>query len=112
MPKNMKKNKIFIACLLATLIISNIIWAYAYFNLHIFSEYQVGFVKARSLIIDQLHSVIPIIATGKATREEIISAAQLNGKVCIGLQSKSYVQVGPLAFKFDKDDNFLELVID
>ena len=101
----MRINKI----LLVALIISNIFWAYLYFNLSIFSDYQVGFVKARSQIIDQLYSVIPIIATGKAMRKEIVSAAQLNGKVSIGMQNESYVQIGALTFRFDKDGNFLEL---
>ncbi|MBI5550806.1 MAG: hypothetical protein HY911_04805 [Desulfobacterales bacterium] len=106
----MKKTKIFIAFLLIALILSNAIWAYGFLNLWLISEYQEGFVKARDLIIDQMYSVVPIIATGKATREEIVSAAQLNGTLSIGNQNKSYVQVGPLTFKFDKDDNFLEIV--
>lgn len=104
-----KKTKVLIICLLGALIFSNIIWAYGYLNLYIFSEYQVGFVKARSQIIDQLFSVIPIIATGKAKRKEVVSAAQLNGRVSIELQNKSYVQVGALTFKFDRDDEFVAL---
>ena len=105
----MKKSKLIIAFLLVALIFSNLIWAYTYLNLWVFSEYQEGFVKTKDKIIDQMYSVIPIIATGKATRKEIISAAQLNGKVEICSENKTHVQVGPLTFKFDKDDNFLEI---
>jgi len=108
----MNKQKLIIIVLSVALIISNIIWAVSYFNLDIFCDYQVGFLKARTQLSEQLLSVMPVVSTGKATRKEVITAAKLNGSVNIERETQSLVQVGALTFKFDKYGNFLELLKD
>lgn len=72
--------------------------------------YLEGSVKARTQIMNQLFAVIKVVTNRNATRREVITAAQLNGKLGDVINDSEYEQVAGLTFRFDNNDHFMEVI--
>lgn len=106
----MKRLRTITVFLLALLIFSNLLWAYAFVQEKVYCLYQEGSLKARTQIMNQLFAVIKVVSNRNATRDEVIKAAQLDGKLGKSIRNDEYVQVAGLTFRFDGNDRFLEIV--
>ena len=105
----MKRSTFVVAALAVVLIASNAWWAYRLLDAGVSSTYRgVSFEDHRTALA-QVLAIIPVAARPGATRDEIIKAAQRNGK--IGLFEKDgYVWVGRIGLKFDGAGHLVEVV--
>ena len=103
----MRKNKYI---LVVAFVLSNLLWAYAYFNIYVYSQYQEGSLKGHKQYIEQLLAIIPVVSTGEATRKEVSKAAKLGNKLGISNETNSTVQIGGLTFGADENNKFVEII--
>jgi hypothetical protein len=96
--------------LLSLLLLSNILWAYVLVQQTVSCMYLEGSEKARTQIMNQLFAVIKVVTNRNATRREVITAAQLNGKLGNAISDSEYEQVAGLTFRFDNNDHFMEVI--
>ena len=96
--------------LVTVILFSNLIWGYAYFNNYIYCQYQKGRLKGKNQYIEQLLAIIPVISTGKASRQDVSKAAKLGNRLNIGIENDSIVQIGGLTIRFSETEKFVEIV--
>jgi hypothetical protein len=104
------KAKIAIVLLAVALIASNALWAYKVFDILVTLDYRNRECNGQNFALKQTLKLLPIVASQRLSRAEIIAAAREPDDQKWGgpFEKDGYVWVGSVGLKFDTNGKLIE----
>lgn len=108
----MRSARIGIVALVTALVASNGWWAYRMLDEGITITYLDASLKDNQVALSQTLAILPVVARGEASREQVLAAAKIPGDDSDAFEKDGFVWVGRIGLKFDEHGRFLSATRD
>jgi hypothetical protein len=103
------RSGIAIALLSATLVVTNLWWAYKVLDAGVSNAYLAVSYEDNKQALAQVIALVPILANGNASREEIIAVAQGAASDPDSFEKEGFVWVGRIGLRFGPNGELQEI---
>ncbi len=105
----MTRSKITILALMTMLIVSNAWWIYHALDNGVTSSHATVSLDDHQQALDQCLTVLPIVASGQASREEIVKSLEAEFGLSDGFEKDGVFWIGKIGLQFDQSGKLLEV---
>lgn len=106
------KNRTRIASLLVVaLIVTNAVWAALYFGQSLTCGYQRSRLLAHEELLKQMKAILPVVANGQATWQEVVEATRRNGPREITYETADSVVIGDVTLRFNSANRLVDVQV-
>ncbi|MGZ5801623.1 MAG: hypothetical protein ACXWJZ_13430 [Burkholderiaceae bacterium] len=106
----MKRTTVAISLLTIALVVTNAWWAYRLLDAGVSYTYQGVSLEENQQALSQALAIIKVLGTDKASREQVIQAAQNAWSSTKPFEKDGYMWVGRLGLRFNEADHLVEAV--
>jgi hypothetical protein len=106
----MKRTTVSISLLVLALVATNFWWAYRLLDVGFSYTYQGVSLEENQQAISQALAIIKVLGANKASREQVVEAAQKAWSSTEPFDKDGYLWVGRLGLRFNEKGNLIEAV--
>ena len=106
----MKITTVAISLLAVALVVTNTWWAYRLLDAGVSYTYQGASLEENQQALFQVLAIIKVLGTDKASREQVVQAAQKAWPSTEPFEKDGYLWVGRLGLRFSEDGRLVEAV--
>ncbi|RIX47530.1 MAG: hypothetical protein D3M94_07605 [Rhodocyclales bacterium GT-UBC] len=106
----MKRTTVSISLLVLALVVTNAWWAYRLLDAGVSYTYQGVSLEENQQALSQALAIIKVLGANKASREQVVEAAQKSWPSTEPFEKDGYFWVGRLGLRFNETGNLVEAV--
>ncbi|MBU1364610.1 MAG: hypothetical protein KKE51_12410 [Gammaproteobacteria bacterium] len=106
----MKRTTVSISLLVLALLATNVWWAYRLLDAGVSYTYQGVSLEENQQALSQALAIIKVLGANKASREQVVEAAQKAWPSTEPFEKDGYLWVGRLGLRFNETGNLVEAV--